>query len=55
MGLGVAWQLKLRADGAFLETVYAKELKLCWGCSAGSKPTSWEVSNGATVDVAACH
>ena len=43
MGMDVVWQLKLRPDGAFLETVSGKELKFSWGCNGGAKPTSWEV------------
>lgn len=43
MGMDVVWQLKLRPDGAFLETISGKELKFSWGCNGGAKPTSWEV------------
>jgi len=43
MGMDVVWQLKLRPDGAFLETISGKELKFRWGCSGGASVSSWEV------------
>ena len=43
MGMDVVWQLKLRPDGAFLETISGKELTFSWGSNGGAKPTSWEV------------
>lgn len=42
MGMAIAWQLKLRPDGAFLESITGKELKFRWGCN-GANANSWEV------------
>ena len=43
MGMDVTWQLKLRPDGAFLETISSKELTFQSGCGGGADSQSFEV------------
>lgn len=54
MGMDIAWQLKLRQDGAFLERISGKELNFSSGCNAGPRPTSWEVQDISVAKLSFC-